>query len=169
MSRILNYRASTVHSSSAVFIGYLFIIIGIAYPLFFGTYGALIFVLIGVFLTFSFYGVLFNRDQNTFKQYASYFGIKTGDWKKLESMPDIALLQSNESTTTYSSSLMSYDKKDHFFKVFLLSKNHRIKILVKKTHDRDAAKEVIEELKELFDLNYVKYDPIKIKKQNRRK
>ena len=164
----LQYTSSTVFSSSAVFIGYLFIGLGVIglVTVQYALLGLLI-IPIGIFLAFSKYGIILDDILNQYRVYASYFGIKTGDWEDLEKMPDIAILKSRESSTTYSGSIMSNIHEDEFYKVFLLSPSHRKKVLVIKTKQKDNAQKVVDEITGKFDILYTTYNPRPINRPRR--
>lgn len=84
-------------------IGYFLIILGIFS--FFFTKNILLSLLligVGIYIAFSYVGILIDMEKRKFKYYKSKFGIKRGHWKYFKYYPYLSLLTVNQKQTTCS-------------------------------------------------------------------
>jgi hypothetical protein len=127
-------------------------------------------VIVGGFLCGSTYGSQIDFQNKKYREYTSYYGIKTGEWKSLDKLPYISILGSRSGFTVYSQSNRSTTDMDDYFDVCLLSNNHRIKFVVQKYESKDQATQLAETFAVKLDIPITKYSPaISEKTQSRRR
>lgn len=142
------------------FVGYTLMTIALLVTIPTKGIGLILIGAVGGFLTYTFKGVEFNQQTNSFRQYSSIFGIKTyNPWFTFEAYPDITIFNSKETGRVYSRSMHYHQSEDSFYKLYLLSSNHLKKIMIKKCKSKEEAKQLVEQLKQEFQLNYTKYNP----------
>lgn len=98
-----------------------------------------VFIIIGVFLSFSIVGIQVDMTKNRFKQYERKFWIKMGKWRNFDDFPDVSVLTINQKHTSRSLTNTEFTSKSVVYKVFLLNETHREKFLVKEFKTEDKA------------------------------
>lgn len=121
--------------------------------------GALALMLIGAFLWTNTSGMQFDLIQGRFREYGSFFGIKSGEWISLGTTPYLAVLIGKKGYTMLSQSNRSASTAIDVFQVFLLSETHRTKYMVRSFEMKEEARSFAEELAGRLNKKVVTYDP----------
>ena len=124
-------------------------------------------ILGGLFLVFgaaymisSQFGTQVSIDNNQVREYHSRFFLKTGKWYDLKLFPDITILKISRSMTVtdrLGASHATFDTSKN--EVYLLSANHRKKILLKICNSYADAEKNANELAKLLDKKIVQFNP----------
>ena len=139
--------------------GYIFIafgIIGSTENVFIG----IPIILLGIYLSFSTSGIEIDIDNKKFRDYAVYFGLrKGGKWRDLSKYPDLCLLKTRESTTTFARSNASVTYKDNYYDLFLMTSTHRSKVFIERFKNKDSAHIKARELERILGKELKTYSP----------
>lgn len=125
--------------------------------------------LIGSFIWSSSYGIQINVDQNKFREYASMFGIKYGEWKALEKTPFISVVKGRSGMTVYSRSNRSTSVIDDRYEVCLLNNSHRKRVVIQKFEDKSKALEYANQIASKLDKSVVQFNPVVSQKTKSRR
>ncbi len=100
---------------------------------------ALLFILLGVYFSFSTIGIQIDTKAKVFKYYSKQFFIKKGKWLPLTEYPDIGVLLTDQKQTVYGGSNAQVTTKSRVFKVYLLNVSHREKLFIKEFKTEEKA------------------------------
>lgn len=157
MSQILTHSFGKSSPPSLSFSGYVFLVIGII-GAFSNIYIGALFIIAGAFLGFFKSGVQINLQESTYRNYNSFFRLRQGKWKSLDTYSYITLMQNHESSATLSrSNRRAVTGATTYYDICLLSGNHREKLTIKRITDRDKASSEIKKLSEQLNLPMTKY------------
>ncbi|WP_375239760.1 hypothetical protein [Aurantibacter sp.] len=106
------------------------------------TFIGLILLILGLFLATAKDGIILDKRNNKFKKTIFFLGLRLGKWKSFERFTDIAILTGNiglgfyrfiasQKTTTFHSNKV--------FEVYMLTKNHRERIILKRYKQEEKA------------------------------
>jgi hypothetical protein len=104
-------------------------------------------------------GVYLDTANKRMRQYSSYLWIKSGSWKGIEMYPFLTLFKSKLSSTVYSRGNVALDLTDTVYDVFLLSKNHRERVLIYSCPSKEQAVKTANILGKKLDREVVIYNP----------
>lgn len=143
-----------------VFVGYIFLGIGVLMCLTSPVLGAII-ILISAFVCFTFSGMEINTHYKTYKDYTALFGlIKQGKWNSYANYPYVTLLRKNMVTTTHSpGNVASTTSKELVYDITLLDKTHRKKLVIKRMKDNDKALAEAHVLAQQLGVEFAYYNP----------
>lgn len=168
MSQILTHSFGKAFPPSLSFSGYVFLVVGIA-GAFSNIYVGALFILAGVFIAFTKSGVQINLEENTYRDYNSFFGIRQGKWKSLEPYSYITLMQNHEESATLSrSNRRAITGSTTYYDICLLNDNHRERLTIKRITERDQASGEIKKLSKQLNLPMTKYMPCINTKHNKK-
>jgi len=154
--RFLDYK----YPIGAVIIGYFLIILGIVnFVLTKSIILSLLLLTIGVYLAFSYVGILLDLDNRKFKYFESQFGIKEGDWKYFKYYPYVTLLTINQKQTVYKHTNAQVTTKLIAYRVYLLNEKHTEKILIKEYRNKLKAEKYLDKMANELKLETVVYSP----------
>lgn len=85
--------------------------------------------------------------------------MKFGKWELLENFPYLTVLEITQTTRIYSQANVEHSDKNLVFRVTLLNKNHRIKILLEQIKSRDLAHKRAEDIANAINVEKVIYSP----------
>jgi len=126
-------------------------------------------VVIGPFFWSSSYGSQIDTVNQQFREYNSFYGIKSGEWKPLDKLPDISVIKSKEGITVFSRSNRSSSYIEDKFEVCLLNKTHRKRMTVQKFDTFEHAKTHAQDLAIKLKKELVTFNPkVSEKTRNRR-
>jgi hypothetical protein len=117
-------------------------------------------VIIGSFFWSGSYGFQINPETDKFREYGSFYGIRSGKWKPLNSTPFISILRGKSGTRIHSMSNRSTADINEFHQVCLLSETHRTRYTVKKFKSKEQALEYAESLSSQLNKPIVKFNPV---------
>jgi hypothetical protein len=112
-----------------------------------------------VFALTSSYGFQIDTAKQRFREYSKAFGIKRGEWKKLDDFPFVAILKSQKGHTAASMSNRTVTTTDEVFEVYLLSETHRTKVQVAEFRNLEKAKSFAKEFATVVEKQLVNYSP----------
>lgn len=143
-----------------VFSGYGILTVGVLITLGNPIIGLLV-VLVGGFISFTSTGIQIDVENKKYKHYSSYYGIKQGQWKTLDSYPCLAILQSRQSSTTHSiGNISSITNSENYYDIYLLDKTHRQKLLIKRLKNKEQASKDAKEFAENLGVEFTTYNPV---------
>lgn len=159
MNSIISISNGPYFPKIANYGGYLAILFGmlsiVESPIF-----ALVFILIGIYLSFTYHGIDLDIKSDKYRNYVSYTGIKVASaWKNLQPYSDLCILKTRESSARYSMSNQSNTTSESYFDIFLLNESHRKKIFVERFSDLDSAQEKVFLLAKELNKKHTKYNP----------
>ncbi len=147
--------------------GYILLILGIGYLISGNPVGILI-ALAGAFVSFTFTGVQIDIKNQTFRQYISYFGLKTGKFKDLQRYPFICIFKSNKVQQTYSRSNRAASSNETSYDIYLLNQTHKEKIMIDSKSEHEHAVQTARELANAIGIQVVQYNPEVPSRKNKR-
>jgi hypothetical protein len=139
-------------------LGYILLGVGILFVIGGSFIGGAILAGIGGFFSLSFSGIKIDFANKEAKHYTALYGYKMGSWVSLKSYPFIGILRSKSGIRANSFvSQMSYSEIT--FDVYLLSKSHRDRFLLRSVADELSAKISAKELGLKLGVEYANYNP----------
>ena len=150
-------------------IGFLILIVVISYP----TENPLIIssvVLIGSLgLGFS-YGIQLDNQNNTFRQFNSFLGIKYGPWQSLNDFDSIYIVKRTIRSSTNAGFLVSTSSfTNEQFEIYISDKSQLKRVLIKTFKSEEDAKALAISFEEKFKLKLTDYQPKLSQKSRLRK
>lgn len=126
-------------------------------------------IVVGSFFWSSSYGSQIDFDKGVFREFGTIFGIKRGEWKKLEKLKDVTILVGQQKTAIMANVVQVGTSTDDRYEVCLLNESHRVRIVIQKYKDLEEAKTFAASLATKMNGSVVKYSPaISQKTRNRR-
>ncbi len=131
-------------------------ILGFSYNPIFGV----ILISIGIFVSQSRNGIELNPEQKTYRIYTKFLGLKFGKWHSYEKYPHLSILKRSISTTVYSRAHVAVTtSRNIYYDIFLLSANHRVKLMIQRSFDRETAKKSARHLALQLGVDFVAFNP----------
>lgn len=128
---------------SASYMGYVFIACGI----FAAFYSILALTLIvpGVFMAYTYNGILIDTDKKKVKPYTALFGlVKTGNWINADQFTRFSIVKSTKKYTSYSRGSVRFDMKVSDIELLLINRNGTKKIILNKYNNFEEAHKEME-------------------------
>ena len=120
----------------------------------------LVMIAVGPFFWSSSYGIQIDPEQNRFREYGSFYGIKSGQWKPLDNVPFVSIVRGRSGTAVYSGTNKSTSIIDDRFQVCLLTSSHRSRIVVQKFEEKEEAEDYAKQLAFNLSKSFVQYNPV---------
>ena len=136
---IRNNNLGKFFSPSASYMGYVFIACGI----FAAFYSLLAITLIvpGVFMLYTYDGILIDTDKKRLKPYTALFGLfKTGNWINADQFTRFSIVKSTKKYTSYSRGSVQFDMKVSDIELLLTNRNGTKKIVLNKYNNFEEAR-----------------------------
>jgi hypothetical protein len=136
-------------SPSASYMGYVFISCGV----FASFYSLLALTLLvpGIFMTFTYDGILIDTEKKRLKPYTALFGlIKTGNWINADKFTRFSIVKSTKKYTSYSRGSVRFDMKVSDIELLLINRNGSKKIILNKFDNFKEARKEMDELKSIL-------------------
>jgi len=159
MSNKISHSLGTSFPFQVVFFGYLTFLASLpmlyyAWPI------GVVLLITGVLFGFTRTGIEIDISNKKHRDYTSFIGYKTGKWKSIKNYPHLAILRRRftgrlEGRTGISMSTGT----NYMYDIFLLSKNHRHRLLVQRLKDAQSASTSAKNLAQLLDVEMVTFDP----------
>ena len=99
----------------------------------------IVFLIIGVFLSFSVVGIQVDSEKNRFNYYERILFVKMGKWRSFDEFPDVSVLTINQKHSSRSLTNMEFTSKSIVYKVHLLNETHREKIMIQIFKEEEKA------------------------------
>ncbi len=124
--------------------------------------------LMALFALTSKFGTEISLANNYIREYGSVFGIKSGKWESSLMLPDLCVLKIGKTQSVANSRTggIGTDMDVSKNEVYLLSANHRKKILIKTCDSKAKAVAFAEDLAQKMGKNFVEFNP-KISEQTK--
>ncbi|MBD0852640.1 hypothetical protein [Maribacter arenosus] len=167
MTNIINNKTSRFFPDVFAYIGYLMIFIGVVLLIKEQRWG-IVLIILGILLGFSFVGILIDTDKRTFKTYSSLFGFKKGVWESYDDYVDLSILEVNQKQKGHSRTGLEFSSKFMVYRVFMLDKKHRKRILLQEFKTKELAVEFAEVMSKSISKPIKTYSPV-ISKSSRSK
>jgi hypothetical protein len=136
---VRNNNLGKFFGPSASYMGYVFIACGI----FAAFYSLLALTLIvpGVFMLFTYDGILIDTDKKRLKPYTALFGLfKTGNWINADQFTRFSIIKSTKKYTSYSRGSVRFDMKVSDIELLLTNRNGTKKIVLNKYNNFEEAR-----------------------------
>lgn len=121
-----------------------------------------IFVLTGIYVNTSTYGTEISLSNNYIRIYSTSFGVKKGKWQSTVLLPDICILKIGRKTSAShifgAGSVQLED--DGVYEVYLLTANHRERLLLRETKEGKEAAETGRFLAVKMKKNLTTFNPV---------
>lgn len=163
MNEIIKNNHGHVFPPAMVYAGYIFLVFGIIAATTNWILG-IILISASVFISFSFFGIEIDIHSKKYKTYSIYFGIKTGKWVSLDKFFYLTLFCNNEIYEIHSNANITSSTKEQFIDIYLLDKQHREKLLLKRFKSAESAVNYANKISQILNLELVKYNPVLSKK-----
>ena len=158
MKAIINNVRGKSLPSLAVYQGYLFLVVGL-FKFLTEPLSGLMITFLGGLLCFTFTGIQIDLNDNKYRVYTSFFGLKTGNWKSLEIYKEIAILKSLVNYKSYYKATIPLTSRETYYDIYLLDKTHRKKLLIKRLINKDQSILDAESLASLLKMELTTYKP----------
>ena len=136
---IRNNNLGKFLSPSATYMGYVFIACGI-FAAFYSVLALTLFIP-GIFMLFTYDGILIDTDQKRLKPYTALFGLfKTGNWIDADQFTRFNIVKSTKKYTSYSRSSVRFDMKVSDIELLLTNRNGSKKIVLNKYKNFEEAR-----------------------------
>lgn len=130
---------------SAVFAGYVFLLIGAVYS--FENLAGMILVIAGLFMGFSYNGTIIDFKKGLIKSYTAIFGlIKLGTWYPANNFDRFRIYRSNRSYTSYSRGNIPLTLKKTDIRLDLLKSDGSLKVTLNRYDSFEEARTEMSEL-----------------------
>jgi len=135
---------------SAVFAGYVFLLVGTAYS--FVNLAGIILAIVGLFMSFTFNGTVIDSKKARIKSYTALFGLlRLGKWYPVTSFEMFRIYRSNRSITTFSRGNIPLTLKSSDIRLDLMNRSGSLKITINRFDTFESARNEMSEL--IKDLN----------------
>lgn len=167
-NKLLHYELTQPKSNLVLVASYFFIVLGL-FLMAFGNPIIGFFFAAGAGLNVSYKkGIYFDLENRKFLQYETYFTVKTGKWKNLNTFKELTILAKTKTSRIYGRSGASISDTFKTYDSFMVDETHRQKVLLNSCLDADEAYAKVKSLSEKLNLPFVKYNP-KISESSRQK
>lgn len=156
--RKFNHHIGFSFPTPVVIASSFFALIGLVVALAYPIVGLLILVFFGYIGTNT-YGFEMDTAHKRCREYTAVFGFRRGSCIPLSDLPYVSVLHENmgSSVASLSNRITTYTETK--YNVYLLSKTHRTRLLVRIFHQKDEARAFAENLAEGAGLEYAVYSP----------
>lgn len=143
---IIDNKTGKVLNGPAIFLGLTFTLIGIVFILDAVWLFGFLFLLVALFLFFSYSGVEINTETKKIKAYNNFFGlIKKGKWESLNQYKGITLVPMRTTQTIFSRSNRQTTSTDRYFMIYLINAGLKPKLPIKKCKNIEDAQNSLDE------------------------
>lgn len=138
-------RIDMFFGPSAVFAGYVFLLIGAVYS--FENPAGFVLVIAGLFMSFTFNGTVIDYQMARIKSYTALFGIiRLGRWYPVNSFDRFRIYRSNRSLTTYSRGNIPLTLRTSDIRLDFMNRSGSLKITVNRFESFESARNEMSEL-----------------------
>jgi hypothetical protein len=117
-------------------------------------------IVIALFLAFAPQIIEIKADEKLYRNSLSIFGLSLGNWQSYKDFPYISLIKNDIIETTYGGRTnRSVSTKNRYYFLCLLTRNHRLKIVLNSYKDKSQAIKELEKYSEILELEKVRYSP----------
>ncbi|PSG86573.1 hypothetical protein [Aurantibacter aestuarii] len=120
---------------------------------------SLICIIIGMFLSTAKTGIIIDKVNNKFKICIFFIGFEIGYWKPLNRFRKISILTKNIGLKAYSKGQRSTTFTNKVFEIYMLTENHRERIILKRYKDKDKATVFAQDIAHQLQMELNVYSP----------
>jgi len=114
---------------------------------------ALLLIIPGLFMAFTYTGTIIDADKKRVRPYTSLFGlIRTGKWIETKSFSRFKIIRSNRRYTSYSRANIRFDMNVSDIRLLLLNSNGSTKVVLKRFNNIEDAQREMKELSEILSI-----------------
>ncbi len=124
--------------------------------------------LVGGWMSFRKSGVQIKPSNRLRREYTSFL-VKHGKWFSYEDYPCLAILKGREGYAAYSRAMVEQRVTEEVYDLYLLSKDHRKRLIVTRFKDEADADEKGPDLAEKLGLTWTVYNPVVSEKTRQRR
>jgi hypothetical protein len=147
---IRNNNLGKFFGPSVSYMGYVFIACGLFAS--FYSLMALTLIIPGIFLLFTYDGILIDTDKKKLKPYTALFGLfKTGNWIDADQFTRFKIVKSTKKYTSYSRGSVRFDMKVSDIELLLINRNGTKKIILNKYNNFEDARKEMDEFKSILN------------------
>ena len=159
MNKIIDNKLEKFFPTAMSFVGYFLTALGLFILVNSGFIAGSIFLILGLNIAFATSGIQIDPKKRLLRSYYGLFGLRFGKWKSLDDYKYLSVLQTRESTSTYSRSNRDITVMDLWFDICLLNENQRNKLIISRLKSSDEAVKELKVLIEAMGFSAVKYNP----------
>ena len=161
----MEHKLDKIFGPSGTFAGYILILTGVlAFFVVENPVGALVPILVGIFVAFSSTGTQLNFNSRKVRSYTAYFGfLKSGKWQNLDLYDQIQIAEPVIHYRTYSRSNRSMDVYKKDYRIMLLGNHLKLRIPLQKFKSYEQADSEAENISALLNIRYIKSEKHKEK------
>ena len=115
--------------------------------------------LLGILLSFTTTGVRIDKETKKYLSYNRFFGFEIGKWKSMEGICFLSILTKNLGYTIRTKGQLGDESTDKHYEIYLLNENHRFKLLINRTKNKNKSIEYAKKLEEELGFELVIYSP----------
>jgi hypothetical protein len=142
---IINNNLGKFFGPSQIFMGYVFIVCGlitVTYSLY-----ALLFIIPGLFMAFTYTGTIIDTDGKRIRPYTSLFGfIRTGKWIEINKFTRFEIQKATRRYTSYSRGSVRFDMNISDINLLLIYKDGAGKVILNRFKNFEEARREMETL-----------------------
>ena len=157
-SGIMQFSFGYLHPPQMRFAGYIVIAVGFG-AVVTGRLLGLLALVFGYWLTFRSSGTEIDILTRRYRPFTRSFGVKKGKWQSYASYPDLAVLRGKEGFTAYSRGMVELNMAETVYDIYLLSEDHRRKLILNRCSSTQTAEDEGKELAEQMGLSWTSYNP----------
>jgi hypothetical protein len=142
---IRNNNLGKFFGPSSSYMGYVFLACGIFAEIY--SLLSLTLIIPGLFMAFTYNGIIIDTANKKVKPYTSLFGIiKTGKWINADQFSRFNIIKATKKYTTYSRANLRFDMNVSDIELLLINRNGKNKVILNKYSNFEDAHKEMEEL-----------------------
>ena len=158
-SKLLDFSFGWLHPPNMRYIGFAVMVFVLIIVVTDGELLSLLGFIPAIWLAFRRSGVQVDLLEDTYREYTESFAIKRGKWISMEQYPDMALLRGVEGFKAYSRAMIELSDSEVVWDIYLLKKDHRSRLILKRCKSKDEGEKLGPELAEQMGKNWTVYSP----------
>lgn len=155
---MIDNKIENFFPSGIVYIGYVLLFFSVI-VLFSDIKVFISLLIIGSVLSFTINGIQLDSSKRMYLVYTRVLGVKLGKWKSLKKYSCLSILTRTLAQKVYSRGQAEASFSNKYYEVYLLSENHRLKLLVCRFKNEKSAKDEIKLLEKEFMMITEIYSP----------
>lgn len=120
---------------------------------------ALPLLILGLFLATAKNGIILDKEKAKYKITVFFLGLEFGKWKAISVFTDIAILSFNKGITALSRGQRATTFNTKVFEIYMLTKNHRERIILKRYKEEDKANVFAQDIAYKLGMEFNIYSP----------
>lgn len=143
---IIDNKISKTLNGPTIFLGITFLFLGVVFIFQKSWIAGAGFTILATFLLFTSSGIIIDTEKKRIKPYYNLFGIyKHGTWESLDQYVGVTLVPMKKTQAVYSRSNRQTSSTEKYFEIFLVNKNKRPAVPIKKCKTPEVAQNSLDE------------------------